>query len=179
MKDPELQRSVPLLNHTAKISACFFLSWKTRSSSFLLLAGNMGYGKLWGQRSRRTFISQLCRVLFPMFLAPRVLSNLLAMMSNSSFLLSHPVSKSLCLRAVFLLCLLLCTGSPRPQKRRRSFLSSACSALSCPTQPALRSYSQMKDLTCTNHSTTPKGWEPVVLPMQWHSTSAFLKKKKK
>ena len=60
------------------------------------------------------FISRLSCVLFGMFLASQTLANLLAIILNSLFFLSHAVSKRLCLPCpIFPLCPMLCIGKPQ------------------------------------------------------------------
>lgn len=60
------------------------------------------------------FISHLSCLLFSMFLASQTLGNLLAIILNSLFFLSHAISKRLCLLCpIFPLCLMLYIVKPQ------------------------------------------------------------------
>ena len=123
------------------------------------------------------FISHLSCVLFSMFLASQTLANLLAIILNSLFFLSHAVSKRLCLPCpIFPLCPMLCIGKPQVGVKN-FFLSTMSLSLVLQIQ-LLKHCFLLKGLPDTTIPPYPKG-EMCYLFFLIFALLSFSEKKKK
>lgn len=123
------------------------------------------------------FISHLSCVLFSMFLASQTLGNLLAIILNSLFFLSHAISKRLCLLCpIFPLCLMLYIVKPQVGVKN-FFLCTMFLSLVLQIQ-LLKNCSLLKGLPDTIISPYPKG-EMCYLFFLIFAFLSFSEKKKK
>lgn len=121
------------------------------------------------------FISQICSVPFSMFLAPRVLTNLLAIIFNHFFLC--PI---LFLKGFVSLCCpsmahAIHWNTPKLKKQWRNFFSAQYIPLSRPSNPVFIKLFSDEGFTWYKLFYHPKKQKSVILSATWYLILAFLK----